>query len=125
MKNLIKFFICCFIFYSVPVLSLSADTVKSLKFSAKTRTEKVVINMDAKQKLVEYLTPSRNYSYTILDYDYKANTDDYGYIFKGTLVDTMRNTATEIRIYSNGSFTDMRIGNRQVVFNHIEEFEVE
>ena len=45
--------------------------------------------------------------------------------FKGTVLDTLLSTASDVVIYSNGTFTDMRIGKRRVTFSYVEECTVE
>ena len=124
MKKFIQFFASAFVIFAFTTNFASAKEVKSLDFVAVTRTEKVIVNIAKNNQTIDYLTPSRDYNYRILDYDYKDNPDEKSYIFKGTVVDTLLNTASEVTIYSNGTFTDMRIGKRQITFTYVEKFAV-
>ena len=124
MKKFVQFFASIFVIFVTNVAFVSANEVKSLDFTAVTKTEKVIIDIDSEQKIMKYLTPSKDYNYTILSYDYNDNPDEKSYIFKGTVVDTMLNVANEVLIYSNDTFTDMRIGKRRITFTYVEEFKV-
>ena len=124
MKNHFKFFASAFVIFIIASTFVSAEKVKNLDLTAVTRTEKVIIKIDDNQKIMDYLTPSRDYKYIILDCDYNSNSDEKSYILKGTVVATLLNTASELVIYSNGTFTDMRIGKRQITFTYVEQFDV-
>ena len=124
MKKFIQFFASAFVIFAFTTVFTFAKEVKSLDFTAVTRTEKVIVNIDGSQKTMKYLTPSKDYDYTFLDYDYNDNPEEKSYILKGTVVDTMINTASKVTIYSNGTFTDMRIGKRQINFTYVEKFDV-
>lgn len=124
MKKIIKLFASIFAVFVASTIFASAETVKSLDFTAVTRTEKVVIDINSKKQTMDYLTPSKDYKYVFLDYDYIADPDAEKTVLKGTLLDTRLNTASEVIIYSNGKFADMRIGKRQVTFTYVEQFDV-
>ncbi|MBQ3670978.1 MAG: hypothetical protein II921_05815 [Treponema sp.] len=124
MKKLVRLFASTLALFVVSTAFASAEMVKSLDFTAVTRTEKVVIGIDSKQQTMEYLTPSRDYKYVILDSDYEVDPNTGSSVFKGTVLDTKYNTASEVVIYSNDKFADMRIGKRQITFTYVQEFDV-
>ena len=124
MKKNIKLLSFIAAIFTLSTALLSANTVNELKFTATTITEKVIIKIDGEKKTMDYLTPNKTFNYVILDYDYNANADEKTYLFKATLLDTLLNTASEAYIYSNGTFTEMRIGRRQITFRYVDEFTV-
>lgn len=124
MRKPVERLVSIFVILAASVACASADMVKSLDFTAVTRTEKVVIDIDGDQQTMEYLTPSRDYKYVILDYDYTGDPNTGSSVFRGTVLDTKFNTASEVIIYSNDKFSNMRIGKRQITFTYVQEFDV-
>lgn len=127
MKKNVVFFASIVIFFTLSSVFISAESVKRFAFTAVTKTEKVVITIDTEKdsKTMNYFTPSKDYNYRFLDYDYSFDPNENTYILKGTVLDTLLSTATDVVIYSNGTFTDMRIGKRRVTFSYVEECTVE
>ena len=124
MKSVVKkimFFVAVF---GLSIPFTSAEMVKSLDFSAVTNREKVVISIDNSKQTMEYSTPSRDYKYVILDYDLMEDPNSKSSVFTGTVVDTLFNTASEVVIYSNDKYADMRLGRKQITFTYVEEFKV-
>ncbi len=72
---------------------------------------------------MEYYTPSRDHKYTILDYD--VQSDGSSKIVTATVLDPMYNTASEVMLYANSSFSDMRIGRKRITFTYVEDFRIE
>ena len=125
MKKVIKLLASAFALLLFPATIAFAKTVKSLNFTAVTRTQKVVIVIDSEQQFMEYLTPGKDYSYTILEYDYSFEQDGEKTVLRATVLDNVLNTESKVIIYSNGKYADMRIGKKQVIFTYVEQFDVE
>lgn len=125
MKKFLKSVLSMFAVSIVSTAFASAEMVKSFDFTGLTRTEKVVVEIDGAKQVMEYSTPSRDYKYVILDYDLIEDPNSKSSVFKGTVVDTLFNTASEVVIYSNEKYADMRIGKRQITFTYVQEFKIE
>lgn len=118
---------------TAPILALSifaastagAEQVKKLDFTGVTKTERVVITINANEQTMEYLTPSRASKYTLLDYDVADDPDSGNKIITATAVDQLFSTACDVLLYANGSFSDIRIGKKRVTFTHVPDFRIE
>ncbi len=117
----------------VPVLALSvfagletsAEQVKRLDFTGSTRTEKIVITISNKQQTLEYFTPSRDIKYSILDYDVQVNEAQETKTVTATILDPIFNTAYEVLLYVNQSYSDIRIGKKRITISQISDFRIQ
>lgn len=117
----------------VPVLALSvfaeletsAEQVKRLDFTGSTKTEKIVITISNKQQTLEYFTPSRDIKYSILDYDVQINEVQETKTLTATILDPIFNTAYEVLLYVNQSYSDIRIGKKRITISQISDFRIQ
>lgn len=117
----------------VPVLALSvfaeletsAEQVKRLDFTGSTKTEKIVITISNKQQTLEYFTPSRDIKYSILDYDVQINEVQETKTLTATILDPIFNTAYEVLLYVNKSYSDIRIGKKRITISQISDFRIQ
>ena len=72
---------------------------------------------------MEYLTPSRESTYSILSYDMSENAEG-DKIFTATVVDQLYNIAYEVLLYVNRSYADIRIGSKRLTFSTVRTFSV-
>lgn len=105
--------------------AVGAEQVKKLDFTGVTKTEQVVITINDNEQTMEYLTPSRASKYTILDYDVSSDPTSGNKIVTATAVDQLFNTAYEVLLYANESFSDIRIGKKRVTFTYVRDFRIE
>ena len=100
-----------------------AEQVERFDFTGVTRTEQVKIKINEKEQVMEYLTPSRESTYSILSYDMSENAEG-DKIFTATVVDQLYNIAYEVLLYVNRSYADIRIGSKRLTFSTVRTFSV-
>lgn len=124
MKKIFKTLLPLFAVFVLFTSKATAQTVKKLDFTGVTNTEKVIITIDDNNQIIEYQTPSRTTKFVILDYNYvnDVNTDDK--VLSCTALDPLYSTACQVVLYSNGNYSDIRIGKKQITFKYVPEFAV-
>ncbi|MBR6914051.1 MAG: hypothetical protein IKN34_09685 [Treponema sp.] len=124
MKSTLKKFSAVLFIFSFAVLCANAVQVSKFDFTGTTKTERVSITINEKDQIMEYLTPSRNNKYQILDYDYQDDKNTGTKVFSATVLDSVYNTAYTVILYFNGTYSDMRIGRKRITFRYVDDFRI-
>ncbi len=124
MKNIFKKSSTVLAIFIFSVFYATAAQVSRFDFTGTTTTEQVSITINDKDQLIEYLTPSRNNRYQILDYDYQHDRNTGTKVLSATVLDPLYSTAYTVILYSNGTYSDMRIGRKRITFKYVDDFRV-
>ena len=124
MKKGLKFVLAALAVTFIPLTMAAAEMVKSLDFVGKSSTELVEVEVRTDKQFMKYSTPNRDYNYDILDYDCSSDPQTGQKVFTATLMDKRLKTATNVVIYYNGKYADMRIGKKQILFKEVQLFRI-
>ena len=124
MKNILKKSSTALAIFIFSVFHATAAQVSTFDFTGTTTTEKVSITISDKDQMIEYLTPNRDNKYQILDYDYQHDKNTGTKVLSATVLDPLYNTAYTVILYTNGTYSDMRIGRKRITFKYVDDFRV-
>ncbi len=108
---------------------VSAEKVSKFYFTGETRTERVIITHDSKKDQIQYLTPAKNYTFVISEYDYNEDENYGNTTFKCTADDQMFGRSYDVLLTFNDRFADIRFGTptgiwKRLTFISVPECEV-
>lgn len=104
--------------------SAGAEQVQKLDFTGVAKTGKVVITINDHEQTMVYYTPSRDNRYSILDYDIQHDVNSDSMTITATVLDPLFSTASEVLLYKNNTYADMRIGRKRITFSYVDDFRI-